>query len=145
MRFFFMHDKHKLCRAFLPWGTANFFPRRPLPPSPTVRPRFFGYLCRALGQGARQTSLGAHICLPCVFPRRTTNICVCQCFPTVHGKVFLKKLIFVLLFISPLQNIILYSIFQSYTCLDKFTIFNNYVSLKEFFSYGSNLNCKCIK
>jgi hypothetical protein len=43
------------------------------------------------------------------------------------------------------NNIILYSIIQIYTCLDKFTIFKNYVSLKPFLPYTSNLNCKCIK
>jgi hypothetical protein len=77
-------------------------------------------------------------------------------FPPAHGKDipcrgknmaknFFKKLIFVLLFISPLQKyyFVLY-IFQSYTCLYRFTIFNNYVPVKQFLSYMSNLNCKCI-
>jgi hypothetical protein len=72
---------------FLHWRTVNFFPhRRPLPPCPTVKVRFFCYLCRAPRQGARQTHM---------FAVR---------FPKTHGKVFLKMLIFVLLFISPLQQ-----------------------------------------
>jgi hypothetical protein len=43
------------------------------------------------------------------------------------------------------KDIILYFIFQICSCLDKFTIFNNYLSLKKNLSYTSNLNYKCIK
>jgi hypothetical protein len=78
---------------FLHWRTVNFFPTAGryhlvLP----LKLDFFCYLCRAPRQGARQTHM---------FAVR---------FPKAHGKVFLKKLIFVLLFISPLQQHFLYSI-----------------------------------
>jgi hypothetical protein len=58
------------------------------------------YVCRAPKENARQRYM---------FAVR---------FTTAHGKVFSKKLFFAHLLISPLQNIILYYIFQSYACLD---------------------------
>jgi hypothetical protein len=56
--------------------------------------------------------------LPCAIERRTANIYVYRAFPsgarqtytfavrfpTAHGKLFFKKMVFVLLFISPLQK-----------------------------------------
>jgi hypothetical protein len=120
---------------FFSWRTANIFPHRTLPtlgwsfPLPCIRTR------------RRNKTHDKQICLSCVSVWHMFAVR----FTTTHGKILLKILIFVLLLISPLQNIILYSIIQIYTCLDKFTIFKNYVSLKVFSLYTSNLNCKCIK
>jgi hypothetical protein len=44
------------------------------------------------------------ISLPCALWKRTANYFFAVRFPTAHGKVFCKKLNFVLLVISPLQK-----------------------------------------
>jgi hypothetical protein len=49
--------------------------------------------------------------------------------PTAHD-IFFQKNYFVLLFISPLQKHYFVLYILIYTCLDKFTIFDNYVPLK---------------
>jgi hypothetical protein len=124
--FFFRMAKNLCCVSlFCAWKTS-----KPLPPVTTL-----------------------HNCLPTYFSPDPLSCFMIKCtaktymfvmrFHTTHDIVL--KIIFVLLFISPLQKHILYSTFQFYTCLDKFTIFNNYLSHKEFCPYLSNLNCKCIK
>jgi hypothetical protein len=122
-----------LCRAFFPWHTANEFFS-----CPSWR-LTLAFVVRRLETHNKDISLS------CVSHRCTAKIYLVVRFPTTHGKEFFKKMIFVLLFISPLQKyyFVLY-IFQSYTCLYRFTIFNNYVPVKQFLSYMSNLNCKCI-
>jgi hypothetical protein len=89
---------------------------------------FFIPLCRVFPSGAH----GKHIPFSCIFLKCTT-------------KCFLKKwFLFFFLFVQT-KTLFLYSTFQFYTCLYKFTIFKNYVSFKEFLLYTTNLNCKCIK
>jgi hypothetical protein len=58
------------------------------------------WLCRALGQGARQRR---SLCRAPLENARQTYMFAVR-FSKAHGKVFLKNLIFVLRFISPLQK-----------------------------------------
>jgi hypothetical protein len=62
--------------------------------------------------------------LLCVRIESTTNIYVCRAFRMAHNNSFL---------FLHYKNIILNSIFQIHTRLHMFTIFNNYLSFKEFF------------
>jgi hypothetical protein len=80
VRFFLAHGKHKLCRAFFALAHGKLF-------FPTAG-RY-------------------HLVLPLKLDFFVT---FAVRFPKAHGKVFFKKLIFVLLFISPLQQHFLYSI-----------------------------------
>jgi hypothetical protein len=106
------HGKEIVCRAFFYWRTANNFP--PTGRYPLWQPFPVRYLCRALGQGARQRHI---LCFAFSYGARQTYTFAVR-FLVVHGKVFFLKWNFAFLFISPLKNIILYSIFQFYTCLN---------------------------
>jgi hypothetical protein len=59
------------------------------------------YLCRALGQGARQRHI---LCRAFYYGAQQTYTFVAVRFLVAHDKVFFKKLNFALLFISPLQQ-----------------------------------------
>jgi hypothetical protein len=66
-------------------------------------------------------------------------------FMWAYDKVFFKNVVSELLLIVPPLNIILSSIFQLCNHIYLFANFKEFLSLKGFFSYKSNLNCKCIK
>jgi hypothetical protein len=84
--------------------------------------------------------------LSCAIGKRTTKEYVRRAFTYgARQSIFYKNLFFYFVLFIHYKTIIVYSIIQFYTCLDKFTIFNNYMSLKEFLTYTSTLNCKCIK
>jgi hypothetical protein len=83
--------------------------------------------------------------LPCVIRKHTSKIYLYRILGQGRAFPFLKKWFLYFFLFLHYKNIILYSIFKFYTCLDKFNIFNNYVSLKQCLRYTSNLNWKCIK
>jgi hypothetical protein len=72
----------KVCRAFFPWRTTNIFP------PPTVTPVYNRYhvrwLCRVLGQGARQRR---SLCRAPLENARQTYMFAVR-FSKAHGKVF---------------------------------------------------------
>jgi hypothetical protein len=69
--------------------------------------------------------------LPCVSLRHTAKSPLCRAFRyDARQRFFLKILIFYFFIFLHYIDIILYSIFQIHTWLNKFTIFKNYASLK---------------
>jgi hypothetical protein len=68
--------------------------------------------------------------LPCVSLRHTAKSPLCRAFRYDARQRFFKISIFYFVLFLHYRDIILYSIFQIHTWLNKFTIFKNYASLK---------------
>jgi hypothetical protein len=97
--FFLAHDKH-------------FFPHT------GCYPRSQPLACTLSLSCARTRRMAKTISLSCALWKHTANYFFAVRFPTMHDKVFFKKLnLYSLLFLH-YKNIILYSIFQFYMCLD---------------------------